>query len=68
MRFSTIVVILSLSFLSSCTQKETIVDVVPTEKTPFFVDTYSLDSASVQKEIEKTGRVTARSSLTLSAK
>lgn len=54
--------------LSSCSLWEEAVVTVSTEKVPFFVDVYSLDSDGIQEEVEKTGRITARSTLTLGAK
>jgi len=54
--------------LSSCSLWEETVVTVSTEKTPFFVDVYLLDSDGIQEEVEKTGRITARSTLTLNAK
>lgn len=51
--------------LSSCGP----VAVVPTEvqKTPFFIETYIIGQTQAPISIEKTGRITASSSLTLSA-
>ena len=61
-------IFIGLVFLSSCTPKQDEITVVDGERSPFYIDVYSLDSASVQTEVEKTGRISARSTLTLSAK
>lgn len=61
--------IILLTILSGCSFWED--DIAPTvsaEKTPFLIDVYSMDSESIQTKVEKTGRITARSSLTLNAK
>ncbi len=57
--------LISTILLSSCGS----VAVVPTEtkKTPFFIETYMIGQKQSTVSIEKTGRITASSSLTLTA-
>ena len=62
-------IILFSLFLSGCSfgWDETAVT-VSAEKSPFYLDIYTPGSDTLKTEIEKTGRITARSSLTLGAK
>jgi hypothetical protein len=64
------VIILSLLFLSSCgsTAKDTSLTGATVEKTPFIIKTQKLSDFSGSSVIEKSGRITASSSLTLSSK
>ena len=64
------VIILSLLFLSSCgsTAKDTSLTGDTVEKTPFIIKTQKLSDFSGSSVIEKSGRITASSSLTLSSK
>jgi len=58
-------IILSTFLLSSCGAK-----IVPTDtnkKTPFNIDTYTIGQAQAPISIEKSGRITASSTLTLTA-
>ena len=57
--------LISTLLLSSCGS----VAVVPNEviKTPFIIETYMIGQTQAPVSIEKTGRITASSSLTLSA-
>ncbi len=52
--------------LSACGSTPAIVP-IKVEKTPFFVDTFTIGNSQKPISIEKTGRITASSSLTLSA-
>ncbi len=51
--------------LSSC--GSTILSVAPASKTPFVIETYTIGQTQTGVTIEKTGRITASSSLTLTA-
>ena len=57
--------LISTILLSSCGS----VAIVPTEtkKTPFFIETYKIGQTQAPISIEKTGRITSSSSLTLTA-
>jgi multidrug resistance efflux pump len=59
------ILVLSTVILSSC--GSTAIVPVKSEKTPFIIDTYTIWQKQVAVSIEKTGRITASSSLTLSA-
>lgn len=68
MKYIVFPVVLSLFFLTSCGGQST-VDVVstPTEKTPFVVSVFRAGSSQAMTSVEKTGRITASSTLTLAA-
>ena len=65
MKTSIVWIILSTFLLSSCGSK-----VIPTDiskKTPFIIETYTIGQAQTPISIEKSGRITASSTLTLTA-
>lgn len=68
MRFIIIPILSSIILLSSCTPKQDEVAVVSGEKSSFYIDVYFLNGETIQTEIEKSWRITARSTLTLSSK
>ncbi len=57
--------LLSTLLISAC--GSTISGVTTIDKTPFIIDTYTVGQTQTGVTIEKTGRITASSSLTLSA-
>jgi multidrug resistance efflux pump len=59
------ILVLSTIILSSCGSAAIVP--VKSEKTPFIIDTYTIGQKQATVSIEKTGRITASSSLTLSA-
>lgn len=59
--------ILSPLFLSACAPKADIVAVEP-EKTPFMIDIFTVWEGQLFSTVEKSGRITAKSSLTLSSR
>lgn len=65
MKTSIILIVLSTFLLSSC-GSETITP-SSSKKTPFNIDTYTIGQAQAPISIEKSGRITASSTLTLTA-
>lgn len=57
--------LISTTVLSSC--GSTVIESTKISKTPFLIDTYTIGQKQASVSIEKTGRITASSSLTLSA-
>lgn len=57
--------LISTTVLSSC--GSTVIESTKISKTPFLIDTYTIGQKQTSVSIEKTGRITASSSLTLSA-
>lgn len=66
MKSPTIIILISTLLLSSCWAKNT-VTTTEVQKTPFFIETYTIGQTLSPVSIEKTGRITASSSLTLTA-
>jgi hypothetical protein len=65
MKLPIAIFLISTLLLSSCGSA---VDTTPTiEKTPFLIDTYTVGQTQTGLTVEKTGRITASSSLTLTA-
>jgi hypothetical protein len=58
-------ILLSTILLTSC--GSAVVTIPTIEKTPFIVETYTIGQNQTGIEIQKTGRITASSSLTLTA-
>lgn len=61
-------IFVGILLLSSCAEKDANNAITSGEKSPFYIDVYSLGTDSIQSEIEKSWRITARSTLTLSSK
>jgi hypothetical protein len=61
-----IIFIISTLILSSC-GSSTSVNTVEAPKTPFYIDTFRVGEKQANISIQKTGRITASSSLTLTA-
>jgi multidrug efflux pump subunit AcrA (membrane-fusion protein) len=61
--------VVGLFLLVSCSEKQDIGTPVSTiEKTPFYVSVYNTDTDVLKTEVQKSGRITAKSSLTLTSK
>lgn len=69
MWFIRYVLVVGLFLLVSCSEKQDIGTPVSTiEKTPFYVSVYNTDTDVLKTEVQKSGRITAKSSLTLTSK
>ncbi len=69
MRFIRFLFVVGFFILASCSQKEeTLTDTSTPDKAPFYISVYSIEKDTLKTEVQKSWRVSSKSTLTLTSK